>query len=129
MCTKECNLRCRYCFEEENFKSIILPSRDRINQSFRAAMPMLKDFCRQLIEYNRSKISNRPLGIKYTSRVLDEYISMENLPSGQFSDWKRYGDFCTCNQMAIRFQKLDIENVMAYKSQYAGEYVNGCRRK
>ena len=54
MCTKECNLRCRYCFEEENFKSIILPSRDRINQSFRAAMPMLKDFCRQLIEYNRS---------------------------------------------------------------------------
>lgn len=75
------------------------------------------------------KISNRPLGIKYTSRVLDEYISMGNPPRGQFSDWKRYGDFCTCNQMAIRFQKLDIENVMAYKSQYAGEYVNGCRRK
>lgn len=75
------------------------------------------------------KISNRPLGIKYTSRVLNEYISMKNPPSEQFSDWKRYGDFCTCNQIAIRFQKLDIENVMVYKSQYAGEYVNGCRRK
>lgn len=75
------------------------------------------------------KISNRPLGIKYTSRVLDEYISLENMSSGEFRDWKRYGDFCTCNQLAKRFQELDIENVMAYKRQYAGEYVNDRSRK
>ena len=52
MCTRECNLRCRYCFEEENFKSVVLPGRKKINETFESSMPILKSFCKQLIDYN-----------------------------------------------------------------------------
>ena len=53
MCTRECNLRCRYCFEEENFKSVVLPSRNKINKDFEEAMPIIKSFCKQLVDYNK----------------------------------------------------------------------------
>lgn len=44
MCTRECNLRCRYCFEEENFKSVVLPGRKKINETFESSMPDFEKF-------------------------------------------------------------------------------------
>lgn len=54
-CTKECNLRCKYCFEEENFKSDNFVCSSKINMDFERAMPYWKEFGRQLIEYNQKR--------------------------------------------------------------------------
>lgn len=54
-CTKECNLRCKYCFEEENFKSSQNVSLLRINEDFEKGIPLLRKFGRELIAYNRKR--------------------------------------------------------------------------
>lgn len=54
-CTKECNLRCKYCFEEENFKSSQNVPLLKINEEFEKGIPLLERFGRELIEYNKKR--------------------------------------------------------------------------
>ena len=53
-CTKECNLRCKYCFEEKNFKTHSRVDVESINSRFRKAIPLIKKFCYELMEYNQT---------------------------------------------------------------------------
>lgn len=55
ICTKECNLRCKYCFEEENFKSSQKVPLSKINEDFEKGLPILKQFGAELIAYNRKR--------------------------------------------------------------------------
>ena len=52
LCTKECNLRCKYCFEEEGFKVANMIPESRINAEFYSAMDVWKEFGKQLVAYN-----------------------------------------------------------------------------
>lgn len=54
-CTKECNMRCKYCFEEENFKSDYSVPSAKINADFQLGIPNFERFGRELIEYNRKR--------------------------------------------------------------------------
>ena len=54
-CTKECNMRCRYCFEEVNFKSAQTVSPIKINDDFKRALPVFELFGRELIDYNQKR--------------------------------------------------------------------------
>lgn len=54
-CTKECNLRCKYCFEEQNFKSLQKVSLAKINKDFEMGMPIFEMFGKELIEYNHKR--------------------------------------------------------------------------
>lgn len=54
-CTKECNLRCKYCFEENNFKTDECASFGQINDAFRHALPLFERFGSELIEYNQKR--------------------------------------------------------------------------
>ena len=54
-CTKECNMRCKYCFEEENFKSDYSVPSIKINDDFKKGMPFFEKFGRELIEYNKKR--------------------------------------------------------------------------
>lgn len=54
-CTKECNLRCKYCFEEENFKSEQMVSISEINEDFARGMPVFEQFGRELVAYNQKR--------------------------------------------------------------------------
>ena len=54
-CTRECNLRCRYCFEEENFKSDDAVPVSKINDDFETGLPALEKFGRELVAYNRKR--------------------------------------------------------------------------
>ena len=53
ICTTECNLRCKYCFEEHNMKSEDLVSSRIINEKFYEGMNVFKKFGAELIEYNK----------------------------------------------------------------------------
>ncbi len=63
------------------------------------------------------KISNRPLGINYTRKVLDAYLSLESPIKQIEKDWKNYGLFCAVSQMARHFHELNLEEVMEEKSK------------
>lgn len=54
-CTRECNLRCRYCFEEKNFKSSTHCALSGINGAFEAGLPALRRFGEELVAYNRRR--------------------------------------------------------------------------
>lgn len=54
-CTKECNMRCKYCFEEENFKSDYSVPTTKINEDFCRGIPSFEKFGRELIEYNKKR--------------------------------------------------------------------------
>ena len=80
-------------------------------------------------EFYKFKISNRPLGIKYTSKVLDYYLSLKDPGQESFLEWKNYGFFCTCGQMARHFEEINFKNIMSYKEKYARGLLNDCCRK
>lgn len=52
ICTTECNLRCKYCFEEHDMKSEIPVSAKIVNEKFSNGMTVFKQFGTELIEYN-----------------------------------------------------------------------------
>lgn len=54
-CTTECNLRCKYCFEENDLKCSVIMPVDKINKQFQDSLPLLKKFGKQLVEYNSAR--------------------------------------------------------------------------
>ncbi len=107
-CTRECNLRCKYCFEEENFKSVQVVPANKINADFAAGFPAFKKFGEELVEYNNKRgfhteftfHGGEPLLIN--SELIDELCSYySSLATNVFFNVQTNGTICPDELLAV----------------------------
>ena len=67
------------------------------------------------------KISNRPLGLRYTQQVLDAYLSLEESEASMQKDYRYLALFCTAHPLAVRMQDIDPNQVLTLKKQWIME--------
>lgn len=101
-------MRCKYCFEEENFKSDYTVPLKKINEEFELGLPVFKQFGQELIAYNRKRgfrteftfHGGEPLLIKpeLLSDLCEYYISIE--PNTLFNI-QTNGTICTDSVIAV----------------------------
>ena len=68
----------------------------------------------------RFKISNRPLGIEYTKKVLDAYMNWDSTKTRVklLNDTGKLGYFCTMGVLLGKKEKLDVKEILEYKLKF-----------
>ena len=72
-------------------------------------------------ERYKFKISNRPLGLDYTQRALDAYLSLEDDYEAMAADPGYMALFCTAHPLAANIRKVDPDHVRELKEQWITE--------
>ena len=68
-------------------------------------------------EQYKFKISNRPLGYRYTQEVIDSYLSLHDNVLLMKKDYHKLALFCTVHSLAIHMKSLDVDRIMQLKEQ------------
>lgn len=63
------------------------------------------------------KISNRPLGLAFTTYVLDAYINLRQISEDIERSTDYYGPFCLMRQLLLRRDELDLKTVLKIKNE------------
>lgn len=74
-------------------------------------------------ECYKYKISNRPLGLRYTQQVLDSYLSLTDNYEAMKKDPRKMTQFCTVHPLAANIEKVNLENVKKLKEQWMSEIL------
>lgn len=65
----------------------------------------------------RFKISNRPLGLNFTKKVLELYASLADVRQLILQDSIAYGYFCVMEQLFIRRENFDYDKIIEQKNK------------